>query len=163
IQVAQKKVKKAFENVDSSLRVELIPSKIKYANKYTNRENENETDKEVESKNEVKEESEGETKEEEEDDPEHFDTFPTMKKLRLEPRRKPSNPKKNYNFVERVKEQRFFIRNFTYECDFMVLENMTSVIDHYLRSVVFEKPVMETIGLVCNKEEGMVMFERDKE
>nr|GEU87773.1 hypothetical protein [Tanacetum cinerariifolium] len=33
IQVAQKKVKMAFENVDSSLRVQLIPSKIKYANK----------------------------------------------------------------------------------------------------------------------------------
>nr|GEW51271.1 integrase, catalytic region, zinc finger, CCHC-type, peptidase aspartic, catalytic [Tanacetum cinerariifolium] len=31
IQVAQKKVKIAFENADSSLRVELIPSKIKYA------------------------------------------------------------------------------------------------------------------------------------
>nr|GEW32459.1 hypothetical protein [Tanacetum cinerariifolium] len=33
IQVAQKKVKIAFENPDSSSRVELIPSKIKYANK----------------------------------------------------------------------------------------------------------------------------------
>nr|GEU93412.1 hypothetical protein [Tanacetum cinerariifolium] len=33
IQVAQKKFKKAFENVDSSSRVDLIPSKIKYANK----------------------------------------------------------------------------------------------------------------------------------
>nr|GEU57873.1 retrovirus-related Pol polyprotein from transposon TNT 1-94 [Tanacetum cinerariifolium] len=32
-QVAQNKVKKAFENDDSSSRVELIPSKIKYANK----------------------------------------------------------------------------------------------------------------------------------
>nr|GEZ60531.1 hypothetical protein [Tanacetum cinerariifolium] len=31
IQVAQKKVKLAFENADSSSRVELIPSKIKYA------------------------------------------------------------------------------------------------------------------------------------
>nr|GFA03737.1 hypothetical protein [Tanacetum cinerariifolium]GFB24206.1 hypothetical protein [Tanacetum cinerariifolium] len=31
IQVAQKKVKKAFENADSSSKVELIPSKIKYA------------------------------------------------------------------------------------------------------------------------------------
>nr|GFA21447.1 hypothetical protein [Tanacetum cinerariifolium] len=31
IQVAQKKVKLAFENADSSLRVELIPSNIKYA------------------------------------------------------------------------------------------------------------------------------------
>nr|GFA01529.1 hypothetical protein [Tanacetum cinerariifolium] len=33
IQVAQKKVNIAFENVDSSSRVELIPSEIKYANK----------------------------------------------------------------------------------------------------------------------------------
>nr|GEW34691.1 hypothetical protein [Tanacetum cinerariifolium] len=33
IQVAQKKFKKAFENADSSLRVELIPSKIKNTNK----------------------------------------------------------------------------------------------------------------------------------
>nr|GFA22624.1 hypothetical protein [Tanacetum cinerariifolium] len=31
IQVAQKKVKKAFENADSSSRVELIPSKIKFS------------------------------------------------------------------------------------------------------------------------------------
>nr|GEX47026.1 hypothetical protein [Tanacetum cinerariifolium] len=31
IQIAQKKVKIAFENADSSSRVELIPSKIKYA------------------------------------------------------------------------------------------------------------------------------------
>nr|GEY67226.1 retrotransposon protein, putative, unclassified [Tanacetum cinerariifolium] len=35
IQVAQKKVKIAFENVDSSSRVKLIPSNIKYANKGT--------------------------------------------------------------------------------------------------------------------------------
>nr|GEV77588.1 putative reverse transcriptase domain-containing protein [Tanacetum cinerariifolium] len=33
LKVAQKKVKIAFENADSSSRVELIPSKIKYANK----------------------------------------------------------------------------------------------------------------------------------
>nr|GEW11113.1 hypothetical protein [Tanacetum cinerariifolium] len=32
-QVAQKKIKIAFENADLSSRVELIPSKIKYANK----------------------------------------------------------------------------------------------------------------------------------
>nr|GEX85753.1 hypothetical protein [Tanacetum cinerariifolium] len=37
IQVAQKKVKKAFENADSSLRVELIPSKIKRVKKLEKR------------------------------------------------------------------------------------------------------------------------------
>ncbi|GJR09788.1 hypothetical protein Tco_0792440 [Tanacetum coccineum] len=57
---------------------------------------------------------------------------------------------------------RVFIGNFTYECDFMVLEDTTSVIDHYLGSVVFKKPFMEATGLVYNKEEGMVVFERDK-
>nr|GEW90807.1 ribonuclease H-like domain-containing protein [Tanacetum cinerariifolium] len=38
----------------------------------------------------------------------------------------------------------------------------TSVIDHYLGSVVFEKPFVEATGLVYNKEEGTVVFERDK-
>ncbi|GJZ23984.1 hypothetical protein Tco_0561443 [Tanacetum coccineum] len=157
---------------------------------YTNRENANETEEEVESEKEVEKETEGETKEEEEDDPEHFDTFPTMKELRyhewllknprppwakakirtgnvnnvkLEPRRKPSNPKKNCNFVGRVKGLRVFVGNFTYECNFMVLEDTTSVIDHYLGSVVFGKPFMEATRLVYNKEEGTVVFERDKE
>ncbi|GJU58233.1 protein kinase-like domain, concanavalin A-like lectin/glucanase domain protein [Tanacetum coccineum] len=82
---------------------------------------------------------------------------------RLEPRRKPSNPKKNCNFVGRVKRLRVFFGNFTYKCDFMVLEDTTSVIDHYLGSGVFEKPFKEETGLVYNKEEGTVVFERDKE
>ncbi|GJR41558.1 hypothetical protein Tco_1309661 [Tanacetum coccineum] len=49
---------------------------------YTNRKNASETDEEVESKKEVEGETKGQTKEEEEDNPEHFDTFPTMKELR---------------------------------------------------------------------------------
>nr|GEW18551.1 retrotransposon Orf1 [Tanacetum cinerariifolium] len=128
--------------------------------KCTNRENANETD---ESEKEVEEETKVEIEEEEEDDPKHFDTSLTMKELRLEPRRKPSNPKKNFNFVGRVKGLRVFIGNFTYECDFMVLEDTTSVIDHYLGSVVFGNPFMEATELVYNKEKGTVVFERDKE
>ncbi|GKC77508.1 hypothetical protein Tco_1128282 [Tanacetum coccineum] len=50
---------------------------------YTNREEADDTDEEVESKKEVEEETEGEPEEEEEDDPKHFDTFPTMKELRI--------------------------------------------------------------------------------
>ncbi|GKA88477.1 hypothetical protein Tco_0810241, partial [Tanacetum coccineum] len=82
---------------------------------------------------------------------------------RLEPRRKLLNLKKNYNFIGRVRGLKFFVGNFTYECDFMVLEDTTSVIDHYLGSVVFRKPFMEATGLVYNKKEGTVMFERVKE
>ncbi|GJQ97301.1 hypothetical protein Tco_0008440 [Tanacetum coccineum] len=167
-----------------------IPSKLLSPNvepsktNYTNRKNTNETDEEVKSEKEVEEETERET-EEEEDNPEHFDTFPTMKELRyhewllknprppwvkakiktanVQPRSKPSNPKKNCNFVGRVKGLRFFIGNFTYECDFMVLEDTTSVIDHYLGSGVFGKPFVEATRLVYNKEEGTVVFEKDKE
>ncbi|GKC93800.1 hypothetical protein Tco_1159242 [Tanacetum coccineum] len=82
---------------------------------------------------------------------------------RLEPRMKSSNPKKNCNFIGRVKGLRVFVRNVTYKCDFIVLEDTTSVIDHYLGSVLFEKLFVEATGIVFNKEEGTVVFERDKE
>ncbi|GKE46914.1 hypothetical protein Tco_1478172, partial [Tanacetum coccineum] len=51
---------------------------------------------------------------------------------RLEPRRKPLNLKKICNFVGRIRGLKIFIRNFTYECDFMVLKDTTSVLDHDL-------------------------------
>ncbi|GKD08633.1 protein kinase-like domain, concanavalin A-like lectin/glucanase domain protein [Tanacetum coccineum] len=82
---------------------------------------------------------------------------------RLEPRRKPSNPKKICNFVGRVKGLRVFIGNFKYECDFMVLKDTTSIIDHDLGSVIFGKPFLETTRLVYDMKEGTVMFKKDKE
>ncbi|GKD31254.1 hypothetical protein Tco_1242032, partial [Tanacetum coccineum] len=121
----------------------------------------------VESEEEFGEETKDEIKEEEEDSPKHFDTFPTMKELRLHynwimskrlgPRRK------IYNFVGRVKGLKVFVGNFTYECDFMVLVDTTSVIDHDLGSVVFGKPFVETTGFVYDREEGTITFEKDKE
>nr|GEW09339.1 hypothetical protein [Tanacetum cinerariifolium] len=42
-------------------------------------------------------------------------------------------------------------RNFTYKCDFVVLEDTTSVIDHDLGSVVFRKPFVEATGLVMTR------------
>ncbi|GJU31492.1 MAK10-like protein [Tanacetum coccineum] len=101
----------------------------------------------IKNEEEFKEETEEETKEEKEENLEHFDAFPTMKELRLEPRRKPSNPKKICNFVGRVRGLKVFIRNFTYECDFMVLEDITSIIDHDLGSVViFDEKKLGTLG-----------------
>ncbi|GKB57380.1 MAK10-like protein [Tanacetum coccineum] len=82
---------------------------------------------------------------------------------RLGPRRKPSNPGKICNFVGRVKGLKVFVGNFTYECDFMVLEDTTSVIDHDLGSVIFGKPFVEATGLVYDKEEGTITFKKDKE
>nr|GEV33206.1 hypothetical protein [Tanacetum cinerariifolium] len=53
--------------------------------------------------------------------------------------------------------------NFTYECDFVVLEDTTSVIDHDLGSVVFEKLFIEATGIMYDMEEGTITFEKDIE
>ncbi|GJT89274.1 protein kinase-like domain, concanavalin A-like lectin/glucanase domain protein [Tanacetum coccineum] len=80
-----------------------------------------------------------------------------------ESRQKPSNPNKNINFVGIVKGLKIFIGNFTYECNFMILEDTTSVIDHHLGEVVFGKPLARNTGLIYDWEEGTVTFEKDDE
>nr|GEX92101.1 retrovirus-related Pol polyprotein from transposon TNT 1-94 [Tanacetum cinerariifolium] len=130
---------------------------------YKNHEMTVKAEEELKRKEEFKEETKEEIKEEEEDSPEHFDTFPTMKELRLEPRRKPSNPKKVFNFMGRVKGLKDFVRNFTYKCDFVVTEDTISIIDHDLASVIFRKPFVKMTGLAYDIKEGTVMFEKDKE
>ncbi|GJU22694.1 hypothetical protein Tco_1156036 [Tanacetum coccineum] len=63
----------------------------------------------------------------------------------------------------RVKGLKVFVGNFTYECDFMVLEETTSVIDHAQGSVVFEKPFIKATRLVYDKDEGTITFKKEKE
>ncbi|GJV79210.1 hypothetical protein Tco_1515080 [Tanacetum coccineum] len=79
----------------------------------------------------------------------------------LKSRRKPSNPEKIYNFVGRVKGLKVFAGIFTYECGFVVLEDTTTVIDHYLGSMVLGRPFVEAFGLVYDKGEGTVTFGKD--
>ncbi|GJS51760.1 MAK10-like protein [Tanacetum coccineum] len=81
----------------------------------------------------------------------------------LKPRLKSSNPNKTCNFVGRVKGLKVFIGSFAYECDFMILEDTTSIIDNHLREMVFGKPFIEETGLVYNEEEGTAIFEHDDE
>ncbi|GKB51860.1 hypothetical protein Tco_0902613 [Tanacetum coccineum] len=69
----------------------------------------------------------------------------------LKSRRKPSNPKEIANFIGRVKGLKVFVGNFTYECDFVVLEDTTSVIDHYLGGMVLGKPFVKETGLSTTK------------
>ncbi|GJT61771.1 protein kinase-like domain, concanavalin A-like lectin/glucanase domain protein [Tanacetum coccineum] len=82
---------------------------------------------------------------------------------RLEPRMKPSNPMKICNFVGRVRSLKVFIGHFTYECDFIILEDTTSIIDHDLGAVVFGKPFVEKTRLIYDKKEGTVAFEDNNE
>ncbi|GJS98010.1 hypothetical protein Tco_0819180 [Tanacetum coccineum] len=62
-----------------------------------------------------------------------------------------------------IKGLKVFVGNFTYDCDFVVLEDTTSVIDHDLGSFIFGKPFVEATELVYDKEEGTITFEKDKE
>ncbi|GJU67252.1 ribosomal protein L16 [Tanacetum coccineum] len=55
-----------------------------------------------------------------------------------------------------------FVGNFTYECDFVIVEDITSVIDHYLGGMVLGKPFVKETGLVYNKEEGTLMFKKGR-
>ncbi|GKB97157.1 zinc finger, CCHC-type containing protein, partial [Tanacetum coccineum] len=64
------------------------------------------------------------------------------------------------NFVGRVKRIKVFIGSFTYECDFMILEDISSIIDHHLGEMAFEKPFIDETGLVYNEEKGTVMFKQ---
>ncbi|GJR32843.1 hypothetical protein Tco_1109075 [Tanacetum coccineum] len=114
--------------------------------------------KEVDEVDEEREESE------EEDDPEYFDTFPHCRRVRsegLKSRRKPSNPEKISNFIRRVKGLKVCVGNFTYECDFFMLKDTTSLIDRYLGGMVLGKPFVKESRLVYDKDEGTVTFEKD--
>ncbi|GJY17761.1 hypothetical protein Tco_0389252 [Tanacetum coccineum] len=94
---------------------------------------------EEESEFETDEEVEEILEEEEEDeDDENFNSFPTMKELSHH-------------------------ECFAYECDFMILEDTTSIIDRCLGEMVFGRPFIDETGLVYNKEEGTVMFKQDNE
>ncbi|GKE60840.1 hypothetical protein Tco_1511207 [Tanacetum coccineum] len=78
-------------------------------------------------------------------------------------RQKPSNPNKTSNFMGRIRGLMIFIGSIAYGCDFMILEDITSIIDHHLREMVFGRPFIEETGLIYNKEEGSVMFKQDDE
>ncbi|GKB48705.1 hypothetical protein Tco_0899458 [Tanacetum coccineum] len=102
---------------------------------------------EEESEIETDEEVEEILKEEEEDEyGEYFNSFPTMEELtHLEWVLKNPRP------------------SFTYKCDFMILEDTTSIIDRHLGEMAFGRPFIDETDLVYNREEGTVMFKQDNE
>ncbi|GJY11334.1 hypothetical protein Tco_0379519 [Tanacetum coccineum] len=65
----------------------------------------------------------------------------------LESRKKPLNPNKTCNFVGRVRGLKVFVGNFTYECAFVVLEDISSVINPYLGGKVLGKPFVKVLGI----------------
>ncbi|GJV72354.1 hypothetical protein Tco_1492349 [Tanacetum coccineum] len=77
--------------------------------------------------------------------------------------RKSSKKKKNRTTHNNSTPSPLLMSNFTYECDFVIVEDTTSVIDHYLGGMVLGKPFVRESGLVYDKDEETVTFEKDKE
>ncbi|GKC10545.1 hypothetical protein Tco_1007327 [Tanacetum coccineum] len=77
--------------------------------------------------------------------------------------RRRRNPRENSNrgvsnFTERINRMHIFIGNFTYIIDFMIVEDISSIIDHRLSQVVLGKPFVEISNMTHDPPEGVVRF-----
>ncbi|GKF15329.1 retrotransposon ORF1 [Tanacetum coccineum] len=62
------------------------------------------------------------------------------------------------NFTGRIKGMYVFVRNFTYIVDFMIIEDISSIIDPRLSQVVLGKPFVEISNMTHDPQEGVVRF-----
>ncbi|GJU50275.1 hypothetical protein Tco_1219830 [Tanacetum coccineum] len=62
------------------------------------------------------------------------------------------------NFIGRIKGMRVFIGNFTYIVDFMIVEDIRSIIDPRLSQVVLGRPFVEISNMTHDPPEGVVRF-----
>ncbi|GKE70334.1 hypothetical protein Tco_1528406 [Tanacetum coccineum] len=62
------------------------------------------------------------------------------------------------NFIGRIKGMHVFVGNFTYIVDFMIVEDISSIIDPRLSQVVLGKPFVEISNMTHDSPEGVVRF-----
>nr|GEU48576.1 retrotransposon Orf1 [Tanacetum cinerariifolium] len=62
------------------------------------------------------------------------------------------------NFTARIKRMHVFLGNFTYAMDFMIVEDINSIIDPRLSQVVLGKPFVEISNMSHDSPEGVVRF-----
>ena len=67
------------------------------------------------------------------------------------------------NFVGRVNGLHVFIGNFTYVTDFVIIEDISSVIDGCQSQVVFRKPFVEASKMNYDKYLGIVRFKDEND
>ncbi|GJY97833.1 hypothetical protein Tco_0514743 [Tanacetum coccineum] len=72
--------------------------------------------------------------------------------------RNPYQPYKFCNFVERAKNVHIFIGCFVYALDFMILEDLGSIINSGLSKVVLEQPFAHTSKLAYDESLGLIRF-----
>ncbi|GKA55932.1 retrotransposon ORF1 [Tanacetum coccineum] len=66
------------------------------------------------------------------------------------------------NFTGRIKGMHVFVGNFTYVVDFMIVEDISSIIDPRLSQVVLGRPFIEISNMTHDLPEGVVRNEEDK-
>ncbi|GJY60531.1 hypothetical protein Tco_0461188 [Tanacetum coccineum] len=76
----------------------------------------------------------------------------------LEPREDPEGIRGISNFTRRIKGMHIFIGNFTYVKDFMVVEDISSIIDPRLLQGVLGKPFVEISNMTHDLSLGVVKF-----
>ncbi|GKD65826.1 retrotransposon ORF1 [Tanacetum coccineum] len=62
------------------------------------------------------------------------------------------------NFKGRIKRMHVFVGNFTYVVDFMIIEDISSIIDPRLSQVVLGRPFIEISNMTHDLPEGVVRF-----
>ncbi|GJZ56773.1 MAK10-like protein [Tanacetum coccineum] len=82
---------------------------------------------------------------------------------RLAPRKNPKTPSGLNNFTSRVKGMHIFIGNFTYVSDFMIIKDISSVIDPRVSHVVLGKPFVELSGMTYDSSLGVVRLTNGNE
>ncbi|GKB92696.1 retrotransposon ORF1 [Tanacetum coccineum] len=77
--------------------------------------------------------------------------------------RRKLNPRENANggisnFTRRIKGMHVFVGNFTYVVDFMIVEDISLIIDPRLSQVVLGRPFLEISNMTHDPPEGVVRF-----
>ncbi|GJS49052.1 hypothetical protein Tco_0599173 [Tanacetum coccineum] len=88
---------------------------------------------------------------------EYFDIFPTRSELAYH--KEDANGGIS-NFTGRIKGMHVFIGNFTYVIDFMIVEDISSILDPRLSQVVLGRPLIEISNMTHDPPEGIVRFIR---
>ncbi|GJS04559.1 hypothetical protein Tco_0321067 [Tanacetum coccineum] len=90
----------------------------------------------------------------------YFDIFLTKRELayhkKLNPREDPN--KEVSNFTWRIKGMHIFVGNFTYVSDFMIVEDISSIIDPKISQVVLGKPFVKISNMTHDLSLGVVRF-----
>ncbi|GJU91867.1 hypothetical protein Tco_1304290 [Tanacetum coccineum] len=76
----------------------------------------------------------------------------------FEPREDPEGIRGISNFTRRIKGMHIFLGNFTYVSDFMIVEDISSIIDPRLSQVVLGKPFVEVSNMTHDSSIGVVKF-----